>query len=354
MKLTTDNYLDEVLLKLEQLGASDIHIKSGYKIYYRFCGDIKIFEESVVLDNKKILEFISPILNSKIQDDFKQNKQADFAISSSNNTRYRVNLFKTSTGYSISLRRINNKTISIEKLMLGDVFNKIVKLKKGLVLITGATGSGKSTTLSAIIDYINTNQQKHIITLEDPIEFIHYNKKSLINQREVGVDVPTFGLGLKSILREDPDVILVGEMRDSESIKECLRASETGHLVFSTLHTSSASKSIDRIVDSCAEGDKNLVRTMLATSLQAIISQKLVKGIDGKSMLMAHEIMICTSAIRNLIRENKISQIDSMLQTGKQFGMITMENHITELFEKGFISKEEYEDNINNLGKNNG
>ncbi|MDR0571746.1 MAG: PilT/PilU family type 4a pilus ATPase [Rickettsiales bacterium] len=349
--LEEGNFLNGVLLKLEKLKVSDIHLKSGYKIYYRSLGDVKVMEDSVVLDDSAILGFLKPVINEKAKEDFRRDKQADFGFFTSNNTRYRANLYKTSTGLSLCLRHIESKVRSFADLMVPPILVKIAELQKGLVIISGPTGSGKSTTLSSMIDYINENQEKHIITVEDPIEFVHRNKKSLINQREIGVDATSFGAAVVSALREDPDIILIGEIRDSHTIKECLRAAETGHLVFTTMHTQSAAKSIDRIVDTCEAGEKEMVRAMLSTSLQAVVLQKLLKRKDGSGRVCAFEVLVGTGAVRNLIKENKISQIDSMIQTGSKFGMVDMVTSVTTLFHKGIISKEEFELNTVDMGK---
>ena len=353
-KLKETNIFNSILIELEQQGVSDIHLKSGYKIYYRLFGDIKVYEKSEVLNNSTLISYIAEVFTEKIKIDFKNTNQADFGFATSNNTRYRANLFRTSTGYALSLRRINNFIASFEDLHAPEIFKEIATLQKGLVIVSGPTGCGKSTTITSIIDYINSNYCKHIITIEDPIEFIHHNKNCLINQREVGVDAKSFSLAIKAALREDPDIILLGEIRDPETIKECLIAAETGHLVFTTMHTQTAAKSVDRIIETCQPEEKEMVRSMLSTSLQAVILQKLLKRKDGDGRIAAFEILLGTSAIRNLIKENRIAQIDSMLQTGKKFGMVDMNTSIQKLFNDGYISKEEMDANIQKLGKENG
>ena len=353
--LPEGNYINDLLLKLEETNVSDVHMKSGKQVYCRLNGNIITLKESNVLTSDDIINNIQIVLNEKSKKDFLSNMQVDFGFSTSNGTRYRANLYKTATGVSLALRKINNKANTCQELMAPEIFKKIASLQKGLVIISGPTGSGKSTTMTAFIDYINNNFEKHIITIEDPVEFVHENKKCLINQREIGSDTKSFSSAIKAALREDPDIILIGEIRDAESIKECLNAAETGHLVFTTLHTQSASKSIDRIVDSCEAAEKDLVRSMLSTSIQAVILQKLIKTKDGNSRVAAFEVMVSTSSIRNLIRENKISNIDSMIQMGTKFGMVTMKSSIENLYNNGIISKEEMEANLVNLeeaGKN--
>ena len=347
--LPEDNDFNTLLIELEKKDASDIHIKSGHKVYYRLGGNITIKEDSKILSSDDIITNISPILNDRIKSEFMKEMQSDFGFATSNATRYRANLYKTTGGISLALRRINNKISTFSELGAPEIFNKIASLQKGLVIVSGPTGSGKSTTLCSIIDYINTKYNKHIITLEDPIEYVHQNKKCLIDQREIGNDAKSFSLGIKAALREDPDIILIGEIRDSESIKECLNAAETGHLVFTTLHTNSASKSIDRIIESFQAEEKELVKSMLSTSLQAIILQKLIRTKEENKRVSAFEVMVGTNSIRNLIRENKIANIDSMIQIGTKFGMIDMKTSIENLYNNGIISLEEKEANLISL-----
>lgn len=264
------------------------------------------------------------------------------------NIRLRINAYKQKGSYSLSIRIINSKILSFEELGLSSVLETIYKKQSGLILITGVTGSGKSTTLSSIIDKINNTQKKHIITLEDPIEYIHKSNKSLINQREIKIDTKNYNTGLKSVLRQDPDVILIGEMRDNDTIEASLKASETGHLVFSTLHTMGASKSIDRIIDCFEASRQNQIRMQLSTVLQAIICQKLVKTIDKKRVL-ASEVMIVTPAIRNLIRENKTYQIQNIIQTSSKNNMKTLDQDLVRLYKENTISKETLMENCNDI-----
>ena len=347
--LSKDSYINEILLNLQSDSVSDVHIKSDAEIRYRFNGDIVTLENSKILSVKEIINDLSTILNERIKTEFNINKQVDFSFAISNKTRYRANMYKTTSGISLALRKINNTIKTLEELMAPEIIKKIAHLQKGLVIISGPTGSGKSTTLNSIINYINNNFNKHIITIEDPIEFLHTSRKCLINQREVGNDTNNFSLAIKSALREDPDIILIGEIRDAESIKQCLHAAETGHLVFTTMHTQTAAKSIDRIIDSCEVGEKELIRSMLSTSLQAVILQKLIKTIDNKSRVAAYEVLLGINSVRNLIRENKINAIDSMIQINSRYGMIDMKTSIEKLYSDGLISKEEMNNNLINL-----
>ena len=271
-----------------------------------------------------------------------QNLELDFSVTSQSGTRFRANAFFTINGPAISLRKISSKIKTIAELEIPESISRLASFGKGLILLVGSAGTGKSTTIAALLDQINNNYSRHIITIEDPIEFIHQDKKSLISQREVGFNTLSFDNALRSALRQDPDVIMVGEMRDVETIRFALTAAETGHLVFATLHTNSASQTINRIVDIFPGEDKLLARAMLSTSLSAIISQKLLKKVGG-GRIAAHEILLATPAIRNLIREDKIPQIDSMISLGRKDGMCLMKESIKELFAKGLISQEELE-----------
>ncbi len=351
--LEENSKLNKLLIDLESRNVSDIHIKSDHNVFYRFMGDIKIIND-ILFNSEEIIENIKPILTQNIQDQFKNYMQSDFSFATSNETRYRANLYRTNTGISLALRRINSEAKTLEELapFSVDTFKEILSLDKGLVIVCGPTGSGKSTTLTAIINYINNNFEKHIITIEDPIEFIHKSNKCLIDQREVGRDVNSFSDALRAALREDPDIILVGEIRDSESIKYCLNAAETGHLVFTTLHTQTASKSIDRIVDSCEPNEKEIIRSMLSSSIQAVILEKLLKRADKKGLVPAFEILLGISSVRNLIRENKISQIDSIIQMSSKYGMIDMETSIKKLYENHIITEEEMKNNLINIEDN--
>ncbi|MDD2839899.1 MAG: type IV pilus twitching motility protein PilT [Rickettsiales bacterium] len=336
------NYLNKMLVQAQKFEASDIHLSTNLFPYIRTQGDIKILDGFKELSGKDILDITLSSMDKCAQEFFVKNLQVDYAYSNlENKTRYRVNVFKTHKGISAVFRQLNSKIPFLEDAGFPEIFNKIASLEKGLVLVCGPTGSGKSTTLATMIDFINRNFEKHIITLEDPIEYTYDTKKSLIEQREVGRSVRSFADGLRGALREDPDVIMIGEMRDKETIKMALTAAETGHLVFSTLHTMSASKTIDRIIDSCDLSEKEVVRSMLSTSLQAIILQTLFKKPDNVGRIAGFEILIATGGIRNMIRENKVYQIDSMIQTGSKYGMITMSEYTEKLIQAGLIDKKD-------------
>ena len=335
-------FLNKILIKAQELKSSDIHISSNLVPHVRSFGNMIPIDGFQVLTAKNILDILLDIMDKNTKDSFLKKGQADFAyVNQETKIRYRVNAFKDHAGVAIVLRALSSKIPVLEESNYPDILKKVASLEKGLVLVCGPTGSGKSTTLAAIIDYINRNAKKHIITIEDPIEYVYTSSKSLINQREVGRDVQTFSDGLKGALREDPDVILIGEMRDRETIKMALTAAETGHLVFGTLHTMSASKTIDRIIDSVDSGEKDVVRTMLSTSLKAIILQTLLKKADGSGRVAAYEILVATGAIRNMIRESKTYQIDSLMQTGSKYGMVIMKDYIEKLIRERLVDPEE-------------
>jgi twitching motility protein PilT len=281
------------------------------------------------------------IMNDGQRKFYEENLECDFSFSIPNLARFRVNAFVQQRGAGAVFRTIPSKVLSLEDLKAPKVFVEIANQPRGVVLVTGSTGSGKSTTLAAIVDHINSNEQGHILTVEDPIEFVHESKKCLINQREVGPHTLSFANALRSALREDPDIILVGEMRDLETIRLALTAAETGHLVFGTLHTSSAAKTIDRIIDVFPAEEKEMMRAMLSESLRAVISQTLLKTKDGSGRAAAHEIMVGTPAIRNLIRENKVAQMYSAIQTGAQLGMQTLDQNLQDLVKRNIVSVEE-------------
>jgi twitching motility protein PilT len=331
--------IQELLNFSVQQGASDLHITAGMPPLIRVDGDIRRINVPS-MDHKEVHGLIYEIMNDKQRKDYEEFLESDFSFEIPGLARFRVNAFVQNRGAAAVFRTIPSKVLSMEQLGMGEVFKKVSENPRGLIAVTGPTGSGKSTTLAAMIDYINSNFYHHILTIEDPIEFVHESKKSLINQREVHRDTHGFNEALRSALREDPDIILVGELRDLETIRLALTAAETGHLVFGTLHTTSAAKTIDRIVDVFPAAEKAMVRSMLSESLQAVISQTLLKKVGG-GRVAAHEIMIGTSAIRNLIREDKIAQMYSAIQTGQSVGMQTLDQCLKTLVQKGLVDRKE-------------
>lgn len=330
--------ITELLAFSHKQGASDLHLSAGLPPMIRVDGDIRRINVPS-LDSKEVYALIYEIMNDKQRKDFEENLECDFSFEIPGVARFRVNAFNQNRGSGGVFRTIPSKVLSMEDLGMGDTFRSIAKTNRGLITVTGPTGSGKSTTLAAMMDYVNANRYQHILTIEDPIEFVHESKKCLVNQREVHRDTHGFDAALRSALREDPDIILVGEMRDLETIRLALEAAETGHMVFGTLHTSSAAKTVDRIVDVFPAAEKAMVRSMLSESLQAVISQTLLKKTGG-GRVAAHEIMLCTPAIRNLIREDKVAQMYSAIQTGGQLGMVTLDQSLKNLVQQGVISKE--------------
>jgi twitching motility protein PilT len=329
----------ELLAFSNKQNASDLHISAGLPPLIRVDGEIKrINVES--LDDRTVHDMIYDIMNDKQQKDYEEFLETDFSFDLPGIARYRVNAFNQNRGPAAAFRTIPSKVLTLEQLNAPEIFKKISQQPRGLVLVTGPTGSGKSTTLAAMVDYVNENRSDHILTIEDPIEFVHQSKSCLVNQRELGTHTLGFGEALRSALREDPDVILVGEMRDLETIRLALTAAETGHLVFATLHTTSAAKTIDRIVDVFPAGEKEMVRSMLSESLRAVIAQTLLKKVSG-GRVAAHEIMIATPAIRNLIRENKIAQMYSSIQTGQAKGMQTLDQCLLNLVRNRIVHVEE-------------
>ena len=319
--------------------ASDLHLSSGLPPMIRVDGDIRRINVPA-LEHKMVHGLVYDIMNDKQRKDFEEFLETDFSFEIPGLARFRVNAFNQERGAGAVFRTIPSKVLSMEDLGCPETFKDIVNVPRGMVLVTGPTGSGKSTTLAAMIDYKNDNDYAHILTIEDPIEFVHTSKKCLVNQREVHRDTLGFSEALRSALREDPDIILVGELRDLETIRLALTAAETGHLVFGTLHTSSAAKTIDRIIDVFPAGEKGMVRSMLSESLRAVIAQSLLKKTGG-GRTAAWEIMVGTPAIRNLIREDKVAQMYSAIQTGQAHGMQTLDQHLQELVEKGMISRQD-------------
>jgi len=318
--------------------ASDIHITVGIPPVFRIDGILKYFNNDK-LSPKDVEKMANEILNEEQFKELKAKGEIDISYAKPGISRFRVNIYKQRGSYAIALRIIPFKIPTMEELGLPQVVKSLARLPRGLILVTGPTGSGKSTTLASIIDLINNEKNYHILTLEDPIEYLHKHNKSMINQREIGTDSSNFANALRSALRQDPDVILVGEMRDLETMSITLTAAETGHLVLSTLHTIGAAKTIDRIIDVFPPHQQQQIRVQLASVLQAIISQQLLPKANGNGRVAAFEIMIATPAIRNLIREGKVHQIDTIIQTSRKHGMQTMDNSLLELYQKGIISK---------------
>jgi twitching motility protein PilT len=320
--------------------ASDLHLSAGLPPMIRVHGDVRKINMPS-MDHSQVHDMVYDIMNDGQRKFYEENLEVDFSFEIPNLARFRVNAFNHQRGAGAVFRTIPSKVLTLEQLNAPPIFKDISNNPRGIVLVTGPTGSGKSTTLAAMIDYINENEYGHVLTVEDPIEFVHQSKRCLINQREVGPHTLSFANALRSALREDPDVILVGEMRDLETIRLALTAAETGHLVFGTLHTSSAAKTIDRIVDVFPAAEKEMVRSMLSESLRAVISQTLLKTKDGNGRVAAHEIMIGTPAIRNLIRENKIAQMYSAIQTGQNVGMQTLDQNLMELVRRNIVASDE-------------
>ena len=320
--------------------ASDLHLSAGLPPMIRVHGDVRRINVDP-LEHKQVHDMVYDIMNDSQRKNYEESLECDFSFEIQGLARFRVNAFNQNRGAGAVFRTIPSKILTLEQLNCPAIFAELSLKPRGMVLCTGPTGSGKSTTLAAMVNHVNENEYGHILTVEDPIEFVHESKKCLMNQREVGPHTLSFSNALRSALREDPDIILVGELRDLETIRLALTAAETGHLVFGTLHTSSAAKTVDRIIDVFPAAEKEMIRAMLSESLRAVISQTLCKTKDGSGRIAAHEIMIGTPAIRNLIREAKVAQMYSAIQTGQAIGMQTLDQNLTDLVKRNLISTPE-------------
>lgn len=329
---------DELMEMGRQMEASDVHISEGLPVMFRIRGDLQ--PAPVLFTDREVLKLVEEVLSVRQMDAVKNGEDLDFSHQAPDGSRQRVNIYRQQGKIAVTVRLLNNSIPRLEQLGLPPVLQKMAELPRGLVLVTGPTGSGKSTTLAAMVEHVNLTRPEHIITIEDPIEYVYESKRALIHQRETGQDVKDFASALRSALREDPDVILVGEMRDYETISAALTAAETGHLVLSTLHTTGAARTVDRIIDACPDGSKNQIRTQLSGALQGVISQCLIPTADGRGRVAATEILVGNDAVHNTIRENKAHQLSSMMQAGGREGMHTLNMDLSRLVYAGTITKE--------------
>lgn len=339
--------IDRLLDTVIKLNASDLHLSVGRKPTLRLHGGLKNLDTKV-LESDDMVTLMKAITPERNQQELQEVGGSDFGFAYGKAARFRVSVFRQRGDISIVCRLIPNKLLTFDQIGLPDQVKDLIRRPRGLFLVTGPTGSGKTTSLATMLDYINTNLERHLVTMEDPIEYYHYHKKSIVNQREVGTDVPTFAEALRRALRQDPDCILVGEMRDLETIEAAIRAAETGHLVFGTLHTTGAAKTIDRVVDAFPVSQQNQIRVQISTSLICVLSQVLLGRVDVKGMVAAYEMLVITPAIANLIRDNKSFRIDSAIQTGKKYGMQLLDEHLWSLYTKGMIAADEMVDKAKN------
>ncbi|HPO91922.1 MAG TPA: type IV pilus twitching motility protein PilT [Phycisphaerales bacterium] len=341
--------IDRLLDTVIKFGASDLHLTVGRPPTLRLHAHLKNLQTKV-LDSDDMVSLMKAITPERNQQELQEKGGTDFGFAYGDAARFRVSIFRQRGDIAIVLRQIPSRLLTFEQIGLPDMCKELIRRPRGLFLVTGPTGSGKTTSLATMIDYINQSFDRHIVTMEDPIEYYHYHKKSIVNQREIHNDVPSFGEALKRVLRSDPDVILVGEMRDLETIEAAIRAAETGHLVFGTLHTTGAAKTIDRVVDAFPVTQQNQIRVQLSTALICVLSQALLPRIDREGVVAAYEFLVVTPAIANLIRDNKTFRIDSMIQTGKKFGMQLLDDHLWSLYTRGIISAEEMIDKSKDRG----
>ena len=339
--------IDRLLDTVVKLKASDLHLTVGRRPTIRYHGHLRDLQTKV-LESDDMVSLMKSITPERNQQELQEVGGTDFGFAYGTAARFRVSVFRQKGDLALVLRQIPNKLLTFDQIGLPEMCRELIRRPRGMFLVTGPTGSGKTTSLATMIDYINMNFDHHIITMEDPIEYYHQHKKSIVNQREIGNDVPSFSEALRRALRQDPDNILVGEMRDLDTIEAAVRAAETGHLVFGTLHTTGAAKTIDRLVDAFPVSQQNQIRVQLSTALLAVLSQALLTRVDTDGMVAAYEFLVVTPAIQNLIRENKSFRIDSAIQTGKKFGMQLLDDHLWSLYSKGMISAEEMVDKSKN------